>query len=344
MTVSLDAVARFGCRLLWGKATGKAYPFLVQLNVTNRCNYRCSYCYGTYFDRSQNEMNIEQVNEVIDQLADQGLFRLNLVGGEPLLREDIEEIISHASKHGIVCAMTTNGKLVPRRIKELKGLETICFSLDGREKNNDQNRVKGSHKAVMEGLAVCREHGVNVQLSAVLTKHTVDDVEYLVDLARQHHCLVGFATLISQERESYSTEHDLYPDRKKLRQALNKIVQLKNKGAPILFSSKVYQYARDWPVKTNIIMGKRPPFEAIPCLAGKYFGLIDYNGNVFPCPQLMGIIQPGNVLRDGVKQAFAKSSKHGCTACSVPCSNDFSRFFGLNPSAVCDMLLSRIKN
>lgn len=289
-------------------------------------------------------MTLSQIMEVIDHLARQGLFRLNLVGGEPLLREDLHEIIAHARKHNILCAMTTNGRLVPKRIDDLKELETVCFSLDGTQENNDRNRVKGSHKAVMEGLAACREHGLPVQLSAVLTRHTVHDVDYLINLARKQRCRVGFTILISQDREDHNTGHDLYPDHKALRQALDRIIQLKNSGAPILFSSVVYEYARDWPAGNEIIRGNRPEFKTIPCLAGRYFGLIDYNGDVYPCPQLMGMTKPGNVLRDGIENAFCKAADHGCVACSIPCSNEFSRFFNLNPGTVCDIVLSRMKN
>ena len=343
MNEFIGSLARFGFRLLWGRVTGRNYPFLIQLNVTNRCNYRCAYCYGTYFDRASDEMSLEQIRTVIDRMADRGLFRLNLVGGEPLLREDLGAIIAHARSRGVLCAMTTNGKLVPRRIADLVGLSTVCFSLDGREENNDRNRVKGSHKAVMEGMAACRERGLPVQLSAVLTGRTVSDVDYLVDVASENNCLVGFSTLISQDREDHSTLHSLHPDRESLKGALDRIARLKREGAPILFSERVYTYARDWPLATDIVMGRQPPFESIACLAGRYFGLVDYNGDVYPCPQLMGIVKPGNIFRDGFDKAFIRASNHGCSACPVPCSNDFSLFFGLTPATVFDKASSRLK-
>ncbi len=55
---------RFAFRVLWGRMTGKNYPFLVQFNVTNRCNYKCKYCYGTYYKRSHDELDLVQVKSL----------------------------------------------------------------------------------------------------------------------------------------------------------------------------------------------------------------------------------------------------------------------------------------
>jgi len=334
--------AKFALRVLWGRVTGKGYPFLVQLNVTNRCNYRCSYCYAAYYKRSSDELNLNQVKSVIDELYKAGLFRLNFVGGEPLLRKDIGEIITYARNKKIQCAMTTNGSLVPKRINELKGLNTVCFSVDGRPENNDFNRGRGTYEKALAGLLACQKAGIPVQLSAVITKQTFNDIDYMAALAEKRRCRVSFSVLISQCPDSGTPEHDLSPSDEHVQAALRRILELKKQGKPVLFSVESYRYAMTWPdYSRDFIMGKAPVgFSPISCYAGMFFCLVDYNGDVYPCPQLIGVFKPGNILRDSFAAAFRKASEHGCKACSIPCSTDFNMFFGLKPRVLADHFLN----
>ncbi|MBI4023339.1 MAG: radical SAM protein [Verrucomicrobia bacterium] len=326
---------RFGLRLVFGRLTGKMYPFLVQFNVTNRCNLKCRYCYAGYYARPTEDMPLDQVKAIIDELVLHGLFRINLVGGEPLMRPDIGAIIEHVRCKGIHCAITTNGWLVPKKLDALRGLNLCCFSIDGDRPGNDENRGAGTFDRVIAGLDACKAAGIPAQISAVLSCYTVNDVDFLVGLAERYGSQVGFATLISQSREGCTAAEDLAPSSSDLAKALGRIVELKEQGKPILFSPEAYRYALRWPDHSeNVIRGRPPGFPVIPCFAGRYFCLIDYNGDLYPCPQLVGILKPKNVIRDGFAEAFRHASQHNCQTCSVPCSNNFNMFFGLRPGVL----------
>lgn len=326
---------RFGLRLAWGHLTGKRYPFLVQFSITNRCNYRCNYCYASYYSRPADDMPLEKVKVIIDDLARAGLFRLNLVGGEPLLRDDIGEIIHHARNRGVHCAMTTNGSLAPRKIDLLRQINMVCFSIDGAREGNDFNRGSGSFDKAVAGMDACKAAGIPMQISAVITNHTVRDVDSLVELAERYGCRVGFNIAIGQAREGRDGGHNLYADNDDIKQAFMRILEMKRMGKPILFSAEAYRYALRWPdYSQNVLMGRNPGFRPIPCLAGRYFCIVDYNGDLYPCPQLVGIMKPKNILRDGFAEAFQHADQHDCRACSMSCSNDFSLFFALHPSVL----------
>lgn len=334
-------VLKFGSRLLWGRLTGKRYPFLVQFSVTNRCNSRCDYCYAKYYDRASDDMPFHQVKTVIDDLVRAGMFRLNIVGGEPLVREDIGAIVEYVRQKGIDCAMTTNGILVPQKIDILKKLNTGCFSIDGQRRGHDLNRGAGTFDKAIAGLDACKMAGVRVQLSAVLTKHTVHDVDFMVALAEKYNCKVSFTTLIRQQRGNYKEQSDLFPANQDVKDALKRILELKKERKPILFSTEIYRYTLNWPDYTqDIIIGKKPDFKFVHCYAGKYFCIVDYNGDLYPCPQLVGIFSPGNILRDGFFVALKKTSQHNCRACSMPCSNEFSMFFALKPKVLLEEFLN----
>lgn len=328
-------------RLAYAKIAHKTYPFLVQLNITNRCNSKCQYCYAKYYSRSANDLSFEKIKRIIDELEKNWVFRINLLGGEPLLRDDIDDIIQHIKSKHIKAAMTTNGILAPNKMDTIKKLDLVCFSLDGRKENNDKNRGPGMFDKTMAGIEECIKAGVKIQLSSVLSKHTVHDVDYMVDLAQNLGCQVGFTTLTSQVRENCLQEHNMTPEEKDIRNAFKRIIEHIRARRPVLFSRKSYEYALTWPdYSMDVLCGKKPHFKTAKCYAGRYFCIIDYNGDVFPCPQLIGKTNVKNLLKDGFKQAFDASANHNCMACSSPCSNDFNLFFGLVPKVLMDHLFS----
>jgi len=327
---------RFVVKMVLGKILGQNHPFLVQLSVTNRCNCRCRYCYADYYNRPTEDLPLGEIKSLLDTLKKRGAFRINLVGGEPMLRSDISEIIRHVKRRQMHCAMTTNGYHVAERIGELAGINLICFSIDGRPENNDENRGKGAYKRSLAGLEACQDAGIPVQISSVLTRQTVHDVDYLVALAEKYTCKVGFATMIGK-KEKCAKNTLFHPSESETRKALSRIIELKKQKKPILFSRKIYEYAHQWPDYNKGLIFKEDTLpEIIKCYAGKKFCIIDYNGDVYPCPQLVGHYNPMNAIHDGLDKALKKASRHECMACPVPCSNEFSAFFGFVPEVLID--------
>ena len=66
---------------------------MVSLNVTNRCNLACSYCYGDYPKREARDFTTKELLDLIEEFRSMGTRAIYISGGEPLLRNDIEEII-----------------------------------------------------------------------------------------------------------------------------------------------------------------------------------------------------------------------------------------------------------
>jgi len=342
--VGLARLIPFGGRMLACRFAGRVHPLLVQFSVTNRCNAHCTYCYATYYERPPKDLDFAQVQKVIAELAGAGTLRLNMVGGEPLLRPDLGAIIEYAQSKGILCAMTTNGILVPRHMEMVKNLDMVCLSLDGQRKGNDINRGEGSFDKIMQAAEACIAQGVRLQLSAVLTRHTVDDVDFLVGLAEKLKCRVGFAPLISNRREGRDSGVDCHPSSESLTRSVHRIIELKKEGKPILFAAEAYEHLLRWPdSRRDIVASEELNFSPPPCYAGRCFCLVDYNADLYPCPQLVGLTNPGNILRDGLRSALRRAANHSCRACSVPCSVDFNMFFGLRPQVLRDHLQSEWK-
>jgi len=107
------------------------HPFLVHIIPIRRCNLACTYC--NEFDDFSDPVVVEEMKKRLDILADMGTSIITISGGEPLLHPDLDEIIRHIRKRGMIAGMITNGFLLTReRIEQLNraGLEHLQISID----------------------------------------------------------------------------------------------------------------------------------------------------------------------------------------------------------------------
>jgi len=332
--------AKFGIDLVSARIFKRYIPFQVQLSITDKCNLRCSYCYARYHDRGYADLPLESLGKIIDELARLGTKRVNLVGGEPLLRGDVTDIIDRIRSHGMKTAMTSNGYLVPAKIDTVKKLDLICISLDGGKEAHDKCRGPGSFEAAMKAVETARAEGIPLQVAAVITKYNINSIDQLMAMGRKYGFAIGFATLINQTQGGVKVPPEMIPSDSEYRDVLGHIIDLKKRGYPVLFSAASLSYARDWPYSYSVDKVMDPagrPFR-IACNAGKYFAIIDTNGDIYPCPSLVGVIKPLNAVTDGVERAFKHINSHGCRACHIPCQNEFNLLYSLNPRVILNTL------
>ena len=81
---------------------------VVHLEISNRCNMACPYCY--VHEKCGRELSTEQWQAILDALASYGIFQVTFGGGEPTLREDLKDLALHARRLGLNLCMTTNGR------------------------------------------------------------------------------------------------------------------------------------------------------------------------------------------------------------------------------------------
>ena len=156
----------------------------LRISVTDRCNFRCGYCmprevFGAdhaFLPRSE-LLSYEELGRLVRVFADLGVSKIRLTGGEPLLRRDLEVLVSLvASTPGISdVALTTNGSLLAGRAQRLRGagLRRVAVSLDSLDPTvfaaMGDTRVPLSQ--VLDGIAAAAEAGLApVNLNAVLRR------------------------------------------------------------------------------------------------------------------------------------------------------------------------------
>src|ERR1700739_2666830 len=118
------------------KMIGKAllstkHPVLVHIIPMRRCNLDCGYC--NEYDQVSKPVPIEEMKRRLDYLAAMGTSIITISGGEPLMHPELEEVIRHIRKHGMIAGMITNGFLLSKeRMSSLNaaGLEHLQISID----------------------------------------------------------------------------------------------------------------------------------------------------------------------------------------------------------------------
>ena len=162
----------------------------LRVSVTDRCNMRCMYCMPRGDVRWFNEQDIldfSEISRIVSILADLGIERIRLTGGEPLLRPNLKNlIISLAKLEGIKSiSMTTNGLLFGEKARELKdaGLESVNISLDTFRPDRFKaiTGINGLNK-VIDAVNSAESVGLNVKINTVVIRGWNDDE--IVDFAK----------------------------------------------------------------------------------------------------------------------------------------------------------------
>jgi len=307
----------------------KRTPINVMISLTNSCQSHCKYCDIPL--RKQKKMDTQEIFSLIDQLHNNGTQRIGLWGGEPLLRKDIGQIIDYAKQKKMYVTLDSNGYLVPNKLDDIKNLDLLILSLDGNEKNHDKNREKGSHKKVIQALKLATKK-MPVWTITVLTKNNLDQIDYILDLARKMNFYTTFQ-LLHHSSSISRNDQDMLPSAEDYRKAILKLIKEKKKGAPIVSSVRYLQHLLQWQDYSKSYRLEKKKGD-IPCWAGKLFCNVDTDGQVYPCVVLIEKVKSLNFLDVGFKKAFDNLSALKCSACTASCLIEFNMMFSLYPDVI----------
>jgi len=194
----------------------------LRVSLTDRCNFRCLYClpeteaaqnfYRGHWANLPNSapivqqwvpksniLSFEEIERVVRLAVGLGIQKIRLTGGEPLLRQGVEDLVALISRiQGIAdLAMTTNGFLFPQKAKALKqaGLHRVSFSLDSLQRDNFK-KITGRDGLgeVLTSIQLAKELGFDpVKVNAVIIRDLNDqEIEDLAQFAQQHTLSLRF--------------------------------------------------------------------------------------------------------------------------------------------------------
>ena len=158
--------------------------FSINWNITRRCNLRCRHCYFAAGEPQANELSTEEALAVVDEIAKTfgggdggnggdeggevggdacgGGVRVTFGGGEPLLREDLFEILAYGKERGLSMSLATNGTLLDEETAyKLRacGVSEVIIPIDGTKRTHDWLRGKNSFERAVRAAKACRKAG-----------------------------------------------------------------------------------------------------------------------------------------------------------------------------------------
>ena len=180
-------------------------PYKVFVEITYRCNLKCSHCYRGELLNNNNEQQFitkEIFFKLCDDLEKLGVIELYITGGEPFLHPDIIEMLTYASSKNMLVTVLTNGNILFEnnlfdKIKHLS-LYDIRFSIYGDEKQHDlMTKINKSYCKTFNALKkVSHEMGIGTAVY-VLTKENFKDCESVIKKCKEENIKLAINPLIT---------------------------------------------------------------------------------------------------------------------------------------------------
>jgi PqqA peptide cyclase len=278
-------------------------PLWLLAEVTYRCPLHCAFCYNpTDYDKhTKNELSTEQWISALRDARKMGAIQLGISGGEPLLRDDIEEIVVEAHKLGYYSNLITSGVgLTEKRIKAFKegGLDHIQLSMhDVTEDISNFITDTRTFELKKKVAAMIKAHGYPMVLNVVIHRYNIDQVGRILEMAEALGA--DYVELANTQYYGWSlvNRDQLMPTREQLNNAEAATNAFRERvGNKMKVFFVVPDYFSDRPKK---------------CMNGwgEVFMIVTANGDVLPCHSarvLPGMTFP-NVREHGLEWAWKES-------------------------------------
>ena len=268
-------------------------PNVILLELTQECNLNCRYC-SAYSMRGMGEgkdLTLEEGKEFLDHIS--SLYKgsrpplLLFTGGEPLMRDDVYELIRYAGQKGLLTGLATNGTLITeeaaRKLKEAR-LFRVAIDLDAASEEI-HNSLRGEFKEAIGGIEHCKDAGLSLQINSMITsinKSEMPDILRLAERLDVDAWHVFFLVPVKHFDEEYMLSPEEYEE------ALKWLAGIKDKAKMEIAATCAPQYLRFF---GEVTRGKWKVARG--CSAGTSFVYVSHQGNVYPCDHLP--ILAGNI-------------------------------------------------
>lgn len=319
---------------------GHRRPLSCQYAITNRCPWRCLYC--NVENTNQEECSTDEAIRMVDGLARAGGVRLHLVGGEPMMRDDLGEVIGFAKRRGLYVTMATSGIRIPRLFNQVRETDLFLMSFDGPEETHDRLRNRGSYRVFREAVECLRGNGKEFWTTTVLTRENIDQVDFILDTAVREKFICNFHVLFSGPAAGpvpgyihpQSPGTSLAASGEEYRRVLRYLLGRKRTDLKATIGDSVgyFRELLNWGDFSETY--RRRKSGRYSCWAGKLFAYIDSNGDLYPCCDVIGQVPGRSVPELGFPGAFATLPDPPCRSCLVACYAEMNLMFSLNPRSI----------
>jgi radical SAM protein with 4Fe4S-binding SPASM domain len=281
---------------------------------------------------STEELSTAQWKKAIEDISSLGVQTVVFSGGEPLLREDIFELISFTRNHHMNACLTSNGYLINKDVAFKlfrSGINVVNISIEGDKKANDYLRGEGSFDKAVFALEELKKHGIESTIAATVSRYNFECLRSVLELAKEKGATTvrfqPFSRIFLKDTSKGDDFFIVEKDKERLQGTIEDIIKLANEYK---ISTNPVSYLRNIPVylsKKKIDMQKG-------CSALWTSCPINSKGEVFPCWVIAGQNRLiGNIKQESLADLwFSKRHeqiresifREGCFGCMMSCYDE----------------------
>jgi len=252
-----------------------------QWMLTRRCNYRCRGC-NVWDDQESTELSTEEVKRGLDILHDLGVLEIVFSGGNPLIRDDVGEILDYASKY-FITTVYDNGSIAEERIESVRNVDFVAISIDTLdEKKNDYLKgVSGAWRRALHAIETLKREGIPVGVSPTISQlnlyEIIEFTKYFINRSIPvWYCFYWYDYSFENAMFSIGKRNDEYEitDRKMLADVCTTLMGMKKENGNIYITKKTLEVLRQL-----ALTGER----TWSCRALNNFLVVDHKGRVAGC-------------------------------------------------------------
>jgi len=274
----------------------------VILELTKKCNLNCIHCIEGGSKKSE-ELTTKEIFNLIDELHFLKVYRIVLTGGEPLVRDDLGEIIKKCTEKNIRATIFTNGTLITQKLlNQIKDLNVLLrFSIEGSDAvTHDMIRGQGNFDKTISAIKLCNEMGISIGIAATITTNNFDQYFKILELATE---LGSKETELSEikDKGNASCNRDLLLSQKQLE-------QIRINSLMVVSQYPSFSKGMGFERLGEIAQEKNSKRE-YSCTAGTSNCYISADGSVYPCMLFKEFeeFKAGNIREDSFTNIWVSS-------------------------------------
>ncbi|MEW5801666.1 MAG: radical SAM protein [bacterium] len=288
----------------------KYYPRNVVWELTLRCNMNCAHCGSAAGPERSRELNQEEALDLCHQLGRLGCEILTLLGGEPFLREDWDDLAQCLNEYGVKVNAISNGYLMDQalvdRIRKA-GLINVAISLDGLQETHEKIRRKpGSYHRVLNALTLLRRNEVSTAVVTTICKNNLAELDELCRIVTESGAEIWQVQLgVPRGRLCEHAEFIIQPE--DMHTVEQFIIRVRQKGLIRLdVADNIGYFGQHEEALRANIPGRMPLWTG--CFAGVQALGIEANGDIKGCLSMPSLpeFKEGNIRQESLTAIWNK--------------------------------------
>lgn len=310
-------------------------PTYLMMKITNRCNSNCAYCSHAFSntEEQKSDISLDLILKTIKEAGEMKVKAASINGGEPLVRDDIEKIVSAFIDQQITPVLMTNGLLLPKRWESLgeAGLRYIIISFDSLDPVTYNKQRGAKYEDAVTGIEAAMKlnekySDAHIHVTTVLTKNNVGELPAFVDYMSERGIYVQISPY--HHFDTRIPNKLRITDPEQIFSLTGTLLRMKRAGKLIANSEGFLSHLPNF-----FLFNQRVPSD-YKCLIGYTNVFVDAYMNVHCCWD--GRFKPvGNLCNNSLKEIWNSSSyqvvrdkmvKCDCSGCWYLCTGEVTMF------------------